>query len=452
MPGWACDWLEDPARFKVAYGGRASGKTWAIAHILILQASQHSLRVVCAREFQNSLDFSSKAALERAVHDFGLGRIWRIGARDLRCTRTGSHITFHGLERNRESLRGLDGVNRWWIEEGQNLSHESAEVWLPTVREPGAQIFVSFNPRHRQDWVWDQFVVKRRGEAEGDLRLEKVNFERNRWLDDGVKREEQRFKILEPDRHAHVWLGELDDDDVRKVLSWEQVETCREAWRRGLHKPQVRPVRGTWVEAGLDLAVTGWSALSVRRGPVVEHVTRWRGKLGSDLRLARRAARVCEAFGVERLHVDAGGVGSGVYSHLREIRRNFSVHAEQFGAGVKGPEEEVYFGRTNADYFGRRNAQLGWNLRLRARMTQLLMEGKAVDRTRCLFLHDDLPDWPGLHKELSQPEWEESGVTGKIEVEKSPDELPSPDRYDATVRAFAAATAFGIRRFDWKVL
>jgi len=138
---------------------------------------------------------------------------------------------------------------------------------------------------------------------------------------------------------------------------------------------------------------------------------------------------------------------------VRELRwRPFQVHAEQFGAGVCGPDEEVYLDRTNFDYFGRRNSQLGWNLRMRSRMTQLLMDGEKVDRNRALFISDRIKDMPGLMKELSQPEWEESGVTGKIEIEKARDELPSPDRYDASVLAWANDSLHGIRRFDWRVL
>jgi len=308
------------------------------------------------------------------------------------------------------------------------------------------------NPRYAQDWAFRQFVTNRRGEDDGDLRLENVNFDRNKWLDPAVVREAERFKELEPDRYDHVWLGELDDEEVRKVLSWDRVETCVEAWRRGLHKPQRRPLGRSWVFAGLDLAVTGWSALAIRKGPVLEHVERWRGKQGNDLKNARYAARVCEDHGVEHLFVDAGGVGSGVYSHLREIHRTFQVHPELFGAAVKGADAEVFLDMPNDKYLGRRAAQMAWGLRYAARATDLLVSGERVPKSLAFFINAEIKDLRGLMMELSQPEWEESKLTGKIEVEKSPDDLPSPDRYDATILAWANTSEYGLRRLDWRVL
>ena len=39
LPRWAYRFTQ-PARYKCIYGGRGSGKTWAVAHILVAQAAQ----------------------------------------------------------------------------------------------------------------------------------------------------------------------------------------------------------------------------------------------------------------------------------------------------------------------------------------------------------------------------------------------------------------------------
>ena len=44
-----------PARYKVAYGGRGSGKSWAIAELLIEIARRGAYRILCARELQMSI-------------------------------------------------------------------------------------------------------------------------------------------------------------------------------------------------------------------------------------------------------------------------------------------------------------------------------------------------------------------------------------------------------------
>ncbi len=45
-------------RYKVAKGGRGSGKSWAIARLLVEAARRQPVRILCARELQNSISDS----------------------------------------------------------------------------------------------------------------------------------------------------------------------------------------------------------------------------------------------------------------------------------------------------------------------------------------------------------------------------------------------------------
>jgi phage terminase large subunit len=51
----AFDFLFEPARYKVAYGGRGAAKSWAFARALLIRAAQEPRRIVCAREIQKSI-------------------------------------------------------------------------------------------------------------------------------------------------------------------------------------------------------------------------------------------------------------------------------------------------------------------------------------------------------------------------------------------------------------
>ena len=57
FPPWA-ECLFRRARYKAIRGGRGSGKSWAVARALILRAAQRKLRILCTREFQNSISES----------------------------------------------------------------------------------------------------------------------------------------------------------------------------------------------------------------------------------------------------------------------------------------------------------------------------------------------------------------------------------------------------------
>lgn len=51
---WIDQWT-NPSRYKIAYGGRGSGKSWGIARLLLWAAQKAPIRVLCAREYQASI-------------------------------------------------------------------------------------------------------------------------------------------------------------------------------------------------------------------------------------------------------------------------------------------------------------------------------------------------------------------------------------------------------------
>lgn len=42
-------------RYRIAYGGLSSGKSWTAAQALIVRALQKKIRILCCREIQNSI-------------------------------------------------------------------------------------------------------------------------------------------------------------------------------------------------------------------------------------------------------------------------------------------------------------------------------------------------------------------------------------------------------------
>ena len=72
-------WLNNHYRFKVAFGGRAGGKSWTIATILLIIASQKKLRIACLREYQKSLaDSAYKLLCDLIRADDALSSFYRI--------------------------------------------------------------------------------------------------------------------------------------------------------------------------------------------------------------------------------------------------------------------------------------------------------------------------------------------------------------------------------------
>lgn len=474
LPSWSLP-LWQPRRYKVLYGGRGSAKSWTVAMLLLCQGMQQKLRIVCLREVQNSLAESSKQVLEDLARDYFPG--WWHVTKERLIGRNGTTIAFRGMNAvTTKNIRSLEGVDRFWMEEAQYMSDHSAETLYPTMRKPGVELWLTFNPRYRSDRVWRDFCDDSARAAEACVLF--VNFMHNPFWNDELEKERLIFLEDEPDRYAHVWLGEPDDEAaVRKVIPYATAQACVEAWDKWA------PANGYTatgrLHAGLDIADTGadFNALVARRGPLVQHVERWTGKRvtvrGDEdaeelksrfMETARRADRWCRDEGVARLYYDVGGLGAPMRSILTEIAktqgRRYRRNGVLFGGKVEG--EDVLFNRqeTNADYFHRRKDQLGWALHLRAQRTLRLLDGDKVDPDHCLFIdrngirltgRDGTSGLGRYLNQLSQPEWEENS-SGKIVIEKQPKiaegstaKMKSPDAYDATVLAFAVDSRSGLK-------
>ena len=115
-----------------------------------------------------------------------------------------------------------------------------------------------------------------------------------------------------------------------------------------------------------------------------------------------------------------------------------------FGGAVEGPDVWYTRGYNNKQFFHRRNAQMGWAMRLRAQATERLLNGGEVEPGSCLFIDPEIRHVEDFMAELSQPEWEDD--TGPMKVDKTPEDAPSPNRYDAAILAFAGDSRYGLKK------
>ena len=202
FPKWA-EGLFKPKRYKVAYGGRGSGKSFAFTDALILKALSKKIRVLCAREFQNSISDSVHRLLAKRIEELGFSRYFTI-QRDTITSFNGSEFTFKGLRHNSESIKSTAGINICWIEEAQTISQESLDTLIPTIREDGSEIWLTMNPRLEDDPVYKLFIAKPHPEAY----VAKVNYTENKHFPAVLEMERRLMLERDPALYNHVWLGE----------------------------------------------------------------------------------------------------------------------------------------------------------------------------------------------------------------------------------------------------
>ena len=197
------DFLFQPHRYKVAYGGRGSGKSWGFARALLLQASNKPLRILCAREIQRSIRQSVHQLLTDQIQSLGLGPFYEVLESEIRGI-NGSLFSFTGLANNTvESIKSFEGVQIVWCEEAQTISKKSWDILIPTIRKPDSEIWVSFNPNIDTDNTYQRFVV---GPPE-NAKVVKVNWQDNPWFPQVLEDERQHSLKTNPD-YANIWEGE----------------------------------------------------------------------------------------------------------------------------------------------------------------------------------------------------------------------------------------------------
>ena len=197
------DFLFENHRYKVAYGGRGSGKSWGFARALLLQAANKPLRVLCAREVQRSIKNSVHQLLSDQIQALGLGQFYEVLESEIRGL-NGSLFVFTGLANNTaESIKSYEGIDRVWCEEAQTISKKSWDILIPTIRKPESEIWVSFNPNIDTDDTYVRYCVN----PPENAKVVKMNYMDNPWFSEVLEDERQHSEKTNPD-YANIWLGE----------------------------------------------------------------------------------------------------------------------------------------------------------------------------------------------------------------------------------------------------
>jgi phage terminase large subunit len=214
--------LLQPYSYKALYGGRGTAKSYGIATALVIIANARSTRIVCGRQFQNSIRDSSKSTIENRIKFLGLEKEFTITHNEIVHKRNGSRFTFVGLERNKESIKSLDDVDIFWIEEARNVSEASLEILLPTIRKPGAEIWASWNPVSPDDPIDKLF---RGAHPPVNSYIQKVSVNDNPWFyQTRMPADMERMRKANFNRYKHIWLGEYDELDSSRIFT---------NWRKG---------------------------------------------------------------------------------------------------------------------------------------------------------------------------------------------------------------------------
>jgi hypothetical protein len=261
---------------------------------------------------------------------------FQITEREIRNIKTGSEFLFSGLQdHTADSLKSMANIDIAWIEEGQSITEKSLNIFTPTIRKTGSEIWISYNRYLYNDAVHTIFNSYLSGEGNKREYKEyswvewtgnnaigiKVNYDANPWFTEENRIELESDKSNNPELYNYKWLGHpLSMGDNCFI----PLKLVLEAQKRTV---------GHWqhVSIGCDPARYGddESVIFVRDGFTVLPAITFRGVNTS--RLAAEIIRICREYHAKgytkriMVMVDDTGLGAGVTDQLETAQNSEKV-------------------------------------------------------------------------------------------------------------------------------
>lgn len=428
------DFWQTQKPYKLLKGGRFSGKTHDAAGMAAFLARNYTIRFLCIRQFQNRISDSVYTVIKEKIEAAGWADEFDIGVSSIKHKKTGSEFLFYGIARNLSDIKGTEGVDVCWIEEGEGLTEIQWSIIDPTIRKAGAEVWVLWNPHLASD-----FVQAKLPQLLGDgCIIRHINYPENPFLSDTAREKAERLKEADPEAYQHIYLGVPYDSDDGAVIkrSWIQsaidahlVITANWTGRKGIGYDVADDGDDKNANAGID-------------GSILCLLDEWKGGEDELRESAARTKQNAEKIDADVIGYDSIGVGAGTGSHLNGMgwRRHF-----KFNAGAKVERPDRNYGDTkikNKDFFANLKAQAWWLLADRFRNTHLAVtKGQQFRADEMISIDSSCIDSRLLEQlalELSTP-LRDYDNQGKVKVESKRDlakrEVKSPNLADAVVIA-----------------
>lgn len=198
------------ARYRVAFGGRGSGKTRSFALMSAVEGYRRAKQgqsgvILCGREFMNSLEESSLEEVKQAIRSVPfLDAFYEIGDKYIRSKCRSIAYVFCGLRHNLDSIKSKARILLAWVDEAENVSESAWQKLIPTVREPDSEIWATFNPEQRDSATDRRF----RQYQSDDLRAVELNYGDNPWFPAVLEIERQADQVrLDDATYRWIWEG-----------------------------------------------------------------------------------------------------------------------------------------------------------------------------------------------------------------------------------------------------
>ncbi|AXF52908.1 MAG: terminase large subunit [Bacteriophage sp.] len=344
--------------YKGLKGGRFSSKTQDAGGMAAYLARNYSLRFLCIRQFQIRLTDSVYTVVLQKINEAGWRDEFDVSAKTIRHKTTGSEFLFYGMARNIADIKGTEGVDICWIEEGEGLTEEQWSIIDPTIRKEGAEVWILWNPHLMTDFVQSKLPAL----LGDDFVVRHINYDENPFLSDTARKKAERLKLADPDAYNHIYLGHPITSDGASMIRYEWVEAAVDAHvKLGLDMAGKRNVGYDVADGGDDK-----NAASIFDGAICLDLDEW---AAPEDELTQSTKRAWAHVQGGTLVYDSIGVGAHVGSTLTDMGVHRGYSKFNAGGAVVDPDKLYAPGIKNKDKFENVKAQAWQDVADRLRNT-----------------------------------------------------------------------------------
>lgn len=402
--------------------------TWDTAGFSIFLARNYKIKVLCMRQLQNRIQDSVYSTLVAQIDRFGLTKEFEVLKSTIIHRRTKSQFHFHGIKHDVEEIKGFEGADIGWIEEGEGLTKDQWALIEPTIRKEGSECWIVYNPRLCSDFI----ETFKHDPANGTI-VRHINYDENPFLSKTMLRKIDRLKELDYDEYEHIYLGVPRSDDANVIIKQSWIEASIDACKALGITPSGETVLGFDVaDDGGDL-----NAMVARKGIHHHHLEKWKGQEDMLLASCTRVYNAAILYG-GRINYDSIGIGATAgskFSEINQIRKlngeDIEIEYAKFIAQGKVMDPDLNYINTphekikNNDFFDDINAQTWWLIAERFMNTyNAVRKDVKFEEGELISIASDISDLNMLTTELSTPRKAFSPSTGKVKRE-SKDKMKS---------------------------
>lgn len=201
-------------RYRCAYGGRGSAKSFTFAKMAAIFGYQSKLRILCTREYQVSIKQSFHAEIKNAI----ASEPWLTCAYDVGVDyikgKNGTEFLFCGLQ-NMQNIKSMSQIDICIMEEAEDIDEMAWVDLEPTIRKTGSEVWVIWNPRLEGSPVDKRFIKNTPPRSS----IIEMNYLDNPWFTEVL--EEQRAwqqEIFDDAMYSHVWDGRYLKNSAAQIF------------------------------------------------------------------------------------------------------------------------------------------------------------------------------------------------------------------------------------------